>query len=415
MKGFVPPDSIDPVPSSGRIPALDSLRGAALLGVLLVNLLGGFRISLFESILTVHTRPGWANHAVDILVEWVFEFKAFTLFSLLFGVGVGVQQERKASRKIKSFRFFIRRFVALLGIGLCHMLLIWNGDILALYAICGLLLIPTATISPKRLGIAGMAIIGLAPYLPFFGGFFPTDEAMRTQSVIATRVYSTGSFIEILFLRVSEAGHFILPLLISSLPRTFGLMLVGIAAWRSGILQQPGKHSALFKGILVGAGSLGALTTTLHVWSRNTGRLPPNALDWLYPYSSVLLAFGYGAGLLLWLHSISDGIARRLARLLAAGGRMSLSNYLMQSVIFSVVFYGFGFGLFGKLGSAAAALIGLVVFGAQLIASEWWLRRYCFGPAEWLWRSLSYERWQPLKRKSVQPGRSDVADVEIAK
>ena len=77
---------------------------------------------------------------------------------------------------------------------------------------------------------------------------------------------------------------------------------------------------------------------------------------------------------------------------------MALSNYLAQSIIFSFVFYGFGFGLFGRLGSAAAALLGLAVFAGQLVMSEWWLRRFRFGPAEWLWRSLTYGRWQPLRR-----------------
>lgn len=409
-----PKDLLQPVSSTERNFALDGMRGAALLGVLMVNLLSGFRVSLFESIFTFHTHPGWANNTVDILTEWIFEFKAFTLFSFLFGVGAGIQQERTLSHKIKASQFLVRRFAVLLGIGLCHMLLIWNGDILALYAICGLLLVPLVTISAKRLAAIGIAIIGIAPYLPF-GAFLPNEAAMRSHAVIATHVYSTGSFTEIMVLRVSEAVHFILPLLIDSLPRTFGLMLLGIATWRSGVLQRPEEHSLLLKGILAGAGSVGAVATTLRVWSKNTGQPPPGALDWLYPYSAVLLAFAYAAGLLLWLSSTREVHARLLARLLAAGGRMALSNYLAQSVIFSLLFYGFGVGLFGKPGSAVSALLGLVVFAAQLIASEWWLQRFCFGPAEWLWRSLTYGRRQPLKRESVALGRVDVIGSEMAK
>jgi uncharacterized protein len=122
------------------------------------------------------------------------------------------------------------------------------------------------------------------------------------------------------------------------------------------------------------------------------------AIDRLYPYSAVLLAFAYGAGLLLCFSSAGDGHARRLTRLFAGVGRMTLSNYLAQSVIFSLLFYGFGFGLFGRLGPAVAALLGLAVFAAQLVTSDWWLERFRFGPAEWLWRSLTYRRWQPMKR-----------------
>jgi uncharacterized protein len=137
--------------------------------------------------------------------------------------------------------------------------------------------------------------------------------------------------------------------------------------------------------------------TTLEVWAKETGQPPPVALDWLYPYSIVFLAFAYGAGLLLCLSSAQTGRVGWLARLVAAAGRMALSNYLAQSVIFSLLFYSFGFGLFGRFGSANAALIGLAVFAAQLVVSEWWLRHFRFGPAEWLWRSLTYGRWQPMK------------------
>ena len=146
-----------PVPADERNVALDVLRGAALFGVLMVNLLVGFRVSLFEAIFTFHTHPGRANHAVDILIAWLFEFKALTLFSFLFGVGVGLQAERAAAHGMSAPRFFIRRFVGLLAIGLCHMLLIWNGDILTLYAVCGLLLIPFVASVCKVAGGPGVS------------------------------------------------------------------------------------------------------------------------------------------------------------------------------------------------------------------------------------------------------------------
>ncbi len=390
-------DRLRPVSRDERNVALDALRGVALLGVLLVNLLLGFRVSLFESILTFHTHPGRANHAADILLAWLFEFKAFTLFALLFGVGVGVQAERAALHEMNATRFFVRRFAVLLAIGLCHLLLIWNGDILTLYAVCGLLLIPLVAAPARWLAALGAVIVVGAPFLPFFGSLFPSAAAMRAQADLATRVYATGSFTEIMALRCSEAVHFIAPLLIGSLPRTFGLMLLGIAAWRSDLLQRPAERRELLLVMLVVTGSLGALTTTLLVWSKETEQPPPTALGWLYPYSIVLLAFAYGAGLLLCFSSAHAGQGRWLTRMFAAAGQMALSNYLAQSLIFSLLFYGFGGGLFGRLGSAVAALFGLAVFGAQLVASEWWLARFRFGPAEWLWRSLTYRRWQPLR------------------
>src|SRR5690242_19192607 len=117
-----------PVSQWQRSTALDALRGQALLGVLLVNVLTIFRVSLFEHILNFHTHPGWANHCVDVLMAGLLEFKAFSLFSLAFGVGVAVQAERASARDVKVGRFLERRFLVLLVLGLGHLLLIWNGD-----------------------------------------------------------------------------------------------------------------------------------------------------------------------------------------------------------------------------------------------------------------------------------------------
>src|SRR5689334_25125132 len=103
-------EPMQPVTAAERVTALDVLRGVALLGVLLVNLDSGFRGSLFAHILNFHTHPGWANRATDLALAWVFEFKAFTLFSFLFGVGVGVQAERAAKRGRSAARFLARRF-----------------------------------------------------------------------------------------------------------------------------------------------------------------------------------------------------------------------------------------------------------------------------------------------------------------
>jgi uncharacterized protein len=377
-------------PVTDRIAALDALRGATLFGVLLVNLEVGFRVSLFQQMLTPHMHAGRQNYIVDLLVAAVFEFKALTLFSFLFGIGVAVQAERAAPF---AKRLLARRFGVLLLIGLCHMLLVWNGDILTLYAVCGWLLLPFVALSARWLGVLGMVLILCAPYLPLFGAFFPTQEVTQSHALAATQVYANGSFAEVMQFRWYEAKRFIAPLLLATLPRTVGLMLCGMAAWRGGVIAQPSPHRALLKCVLLIAGSLGVLMTGLQFRLSETGQPKPALLAWLYPYDFVLLACAYGAGLWWWFNRTQCAFAHWLA----AGGRMALSHYLMQSVIFSLLFYGFGLGLFGQLGSAVAALLGVAVFIAQLGLSDWWLRRYQFGPAEWFWRSLSYARWQPLR------------------
>lgn len=397
---------IQPVEADERYQILDVLRGAALLGVLLINLDSGFRGSLFHHILNFHTHPGQANRATDLLLEWIFEFKALTLFSFLFGVGAGIQSERLIKRGRNSGFFLFRRFTVLLIIGLGHMLLIWNGDILTLYAVCGLLMLPFTKLPGKLLVVTGLAVIALSPYLPFFYNYFPDAEAMRAQASLATRIYSSGTPAEIMSLRFNEAVHFIMPLLLATLPRTFGLMLLGTGVWRTGIMQRPQEWRSLFWGILAIAGSLGALTTTLEVWSKETGNPAPGAFDLLYPYSVLFLAFAYAACLLLWLGPRQTDRLEWPWRLMAAAGRMALSNYLAQSVVFTTIFYSYGIGLFGRLGSADALLLGLTVFAAQLIASELWLRQFRFGPAEWLWRSMTYEQWQTMKRSRSVNGQT---------
>jgi uncharacterized protein len=381
-------------PVTERLVALDALRGLALFGVLLVNLESDFRASLFEQMLTPHLHPGWVNYVTDLLLAGLFEFKAFTLFSLLFGVGIGVQIERAAQRQQSPARFLARRFGVLLVLGLGHMLFIWNGDILTLYAVCGLLLIPLIVLSAGWLAVLGLALIVFAPYMSFLWVFLPSQAAIRAHAALATQVYATGSFAEIMALRWHEAGRFIAPLLLGSLPRTLGLMLCGITLWRCGFLSKPAPQRGWLKLTFLLAGTLGASTTSVQLWAHETGQPAPSTLRWLYPYDVVLLAGAYGAGFWLWLaHTPS-----RSVRWLAAGGRLVLSNYLLQSVIFSLLFYGFGLGLFGKLGSAVTALLGLTVYTGQLLASVWWLQRYQFGPVEWLWRSLTYAHWQLWRR-----------------
>src|SRR4051812_8250292 len=132
---------LQPVTREERYLSLDALRGFALFGVLLVNDLEFFRVSLFERLVVFHTHPGLANNLVDVLVAGGLEFKAFTLFSFLFGVGIGVQTERLAARGAGRSAFLARRFAVLFGIGLTHMFLISNVDILCLYAVCGMILI----------------------------------------------------------------------------------------------------------------------------------------------------------------------------------------------------------------------------------------------------------------------------------
>jgi uncharacterized protein len=373
----------EPLPPSNRYVKLDLLRGFALFGVLLVNLLYFFRLSLFEPIQHFHTHPGGLNHAIDLLVAELLEFKAVTLFSLTFGIGVAVQSERAQNRGINMPVFLMRRFLVLLAFGLVHMVLISNVDILTLYALCGLLMILLL-----RLPSAVLAVIGLASiYLPSV--LHASLPPLANHAVNATRIYSQGDIIAITAFRWHETRDFIAPLLIMSAQRTFGVMLLGVALWRFGIIGKPDRYRSLLWTTCVVAGTIGIINTTadlMHV------HVPPvvEALGSYLP-----LAFAYAAALLAWRPSPQT--ESRLAPV-AAAGRMALSNYLTQSILFGFIFYGYGLGLFGRLAPATAAALGIAVYLAQLWFSTWWLHHYRFGPFEWVWRSLTYGRRQPMHR-----------------
>jgi uncharacterized protein len=382
-----------PTAPDERYLTLDILRGLALFGVLLINLHTLFRVSLFEHILRFHTEPGRWNHVVDVLLAGLLETKAVSLFSLMFGIGSAIQEERAAARGINVTRFLVRRYLVLLALGLCHLGLIWNGDVLVLYAVCGLLIVPFMQLSASMLGLLGAAAIALRSVvdLPIP---FPAADAMQAQAVAATHVYGSGSFVDILVFRSHETGRFILPLLVGILPQTTGLMLCGIAAWRSGVLREPQRHKRLLGTIFVVALAIGATATSLQVFSESSGRTLAIPEGLLRLCSFIPLAFSYAAGVLLWM---TPARVNPVTALFASLGQMALTNYLTESVVLGVMFYGYGFGLFGRIGSALGALIGVALYVGQLFFSRFWLRHYRFGPVEWLWRSLTYGRWQPMR------------------
>jgi len=386
------PARLEPIREAERYSSLDLLRGFALFGVLIVNLLYFFRVSLFEHMLHFHSHDGWANRAIDVLVAVLIEFKAFNLFSMTFGIGVAIQAERAGLRGAGVMRFLLRRFAILLVFGLCHLFLISNVDILTLYAVCGLLLIPFLRLPVAVLALAGLVAVYLPPLLPR-GPIIPPMDILQAHAAAASRIYSEGNFGEILAFRWRETQEMVAPLLIGSAQKTFGLMLLGVAVWRLGVIRKPQQYRAALWAVCAGCATVGLINSIAAVFEEVERR--ETGIPWQLQLlgSHVPLAFAYGAALLAWRPSRS---ALALTAPVAAVGRMALSNYLMQSLMFAFLFYGWGFGLFGKLAPVPAAAIGVAFYFAQLGFSRWWLGRYRFGPFEWLWRSLTYGRWQPL-------------------
>ena len=338
-------------PATERAGNIDVLRGLALFGVLLVNLEKMFRIPLLQAIRFPEAPPS----AFDSVIQTLVEFKALTILSFLFGVGIAIQAERS-----HSTRFLLRRLSWLFTIGTAHMLLVANSDILALYALCGFLLLPAIRLPWPALVAAGAAAI-LLPEVDAVILRIPSGEAAAEMIKAARLVYGQGDWFSIVRFRLHETWLLIIPLVLNILPRTTGFMLWGMAAWRSGIIREPERHRKTLATTLV----LGAIT----------GLLIPSAPG--------LLACSYVAAVLLWIKPQS-------LEPLADVGKMALTTYLLQSVILGFIFYGYGLGLFGKLGERTGACIAIALYAAQVLFSHWWLKHYRFGPFEWLWRRLSY-------------------------
>ncbi|MGJ4947874.1 DUF418 domain-containing protein [Bradyrhizobium sp. HKCCYLS20291] len=386
-----------PAPASRgeRLPAIDILRGLALFGVMAINVVFEFRVSIFGQFLPASRPHEWGttffagslspdmtgllwaiigdspfNRAIEDGLARAVSMKAFALFSLLFGIGLAMQFERIAAHR--RVALLLRRLLVLLAIGLVHLTLLWNGDILTEYALAGLIVLPFL-FAPNWLVIASsLALLGL-----YFTGWLvnvlplPSSAWMTQHVADANRIYASDSFPQILAFRLSEIGA-IAPLHLWIFPRTLGLFLAGIIIWRSGVLRDASRHRAM---LLLTA--LAALAV---------------AIDAGPSLATVSLAIAYAA-LILAAANTAWGV--RLLGWAAPVGRMAFTNYLMQSFVFSLVFY--GFGLFGRLSVSLALAVGIVVYVVQVIASWCWLRLFQFGPVEWLWRSLMYGARQPMR------------------
>jgi uncharacterized protein len=368
-----------PVAPSERIDGIDILRGLALFGVLTINIVFEFRVSIFAQFLPPPSTDSTLDRALNSFLAAAVELKALALFSFLFGVGLAIQFDRLAGHP-RRLVLLVRRLIVLLVIGLVHLFLIWNGDILVQYAVAGLLVLPLLFAPRWLVLVAAIAALLAFLTLPLFPTAVPLPSAALSWVHIAeaNRVYGNGGFLDVLAFRIREVPA-IFPLLVLIFPRTVALFLFGVLAWRSKILLQPAQHRRPLFALAAGGVILGAGLTLANHWE----------------LGGVVLACGYAATVIAW---VSFPAGERLLAWAAPVGRMAFTNYLTQSLLLGWIFYGYGLGLFGRLSVLTAFAIGVAVYAAQIAFSAWWLRRYRFGPVEWLWRSLMYGKRQKMAR-----------------
>jgi uncharacterized protein len=394
-----------PVPRRERIAAIDILRGFALFGVFLVNM--PLFVAPIDAFFQWRENFLWlseANRLTLFLLHVFAQGKFYTLFSFLFGAGFGLQLLRARERDPEGFpRLFRRRLAVLLVIGLLHLFFIWWGDVLHLYALLGfplllfrertdrtlLIWVVALTLIPFAMSIVGPALERLNPDARTRR---VAEEKQKTRERIVQdlRVYSAGTGKEILQHRARQvARHAGMGFFWGV--ELFASFLLGLLAVRHQILQHPEHHRRLLGWLAFAALPLGlALGSADLIWQfRNPiGDLPfaMHALAMTREFvARPAIAFGLAAIVLLLG-------ARPWLAPLAAVGRMALTNYLMQSIVFTTLAYSYGMGLYGRIPPPRGVLYCAAFFAAQMLFSLLWLRFFPQGPAESLWRRLTYGR-----------------------
>jgi uncharacterized protein len=417
--------SMRPVGSDERVLTIDILRGFALFGILLVNFYGVGATGVADQV---------ANGFLGFFVSGKF----YPLFSFLFGLGFGVMLLRAMDRGASIVPLYLRRLGVLAMIGATHFVFLWSGDILRDYAVLGVVLLLFRNRSPRFLLAAALAAILIAStwgeysvgnpppirradaetaYLVELGQLARYEE-YRDASQAVMWAQSDGTYPDLVAARART--------LVLGLPwffsfwslQIFGMFLLGLYAAKRRLFENIAAHRRMAVGVLTVGGLFGAAAMFLLVIApelaaRGVDLLPGfrnRFVSELWMFGGPLLTVAYVAGIALLCERAR--VARRLA-ILAPVGRMALTNYLLQSVVGTSLYYGYTFGLYGKVGPALGILLSTAIFACQIPISHWWMARFRFGPAEWLWRSLTYMRPQPMRLAAParQPALSPEAGV----
>ncbi len=387
-----------PVPGEQRLQWLDALRGFALFGILMYNVMG-FGGYLF------HGLPGAPavrplDPVFDFLVHALVEAKFYSLFSFLFGLGFAMQLERAEQRGASALPVLRRRMFWLLVIGLAHALLIWFGDILSTYAVLGFALLYFRKASPRALLISALLLLAspVLIYLVYLAVHMgdpmaPGPSQPLEQHIFVRLVHAiaSGSYADVVRLNVEFYPYgWLRRAMRLGLPRIMGMFLLGAWAARVGLpalkrIPRASLRRWLAWGLAIGL----PLNIGYAALGSGDALLPASAKGLaamlLASLGVPLLCLAYVAAFALFWRGTSKN-------LLVAAGRMPLTQYVGQSVVCIAIFYGLGFGLFGHVGYGGSLLVAIAVYVGLAVFARLWLRSYDQGPLEMLWRKLSYGR-----------------------
>ncbi len=432
------PEAPAPIRSSERFQSMDTLRGVAVLGILVMNIYAfAMPFAAYSNPLAMGgTDP--LNMGTWFVTHILFDQKFLSIFAMLYGAGMVMMTDRAEAKGAKITRVFYRRSFWLLVIGILHGYLIWVGDILFAYAAIGMLMFLLRKRSPTTLIVIGVLMLPMANVLGALGGAYTIelrDQAIELEARQAAGDELTdselakikewnlsaafmapdaediqrdidayrGTYADALEYRIpviamlqTQGTFFYL------LWRAGGLMLIGMALMKLGVLKAQ-RSSRFYRNMMLLGYGIG-----LPIMAFSAIDLYNHDFDGLYAFKtgmisnywgSIFVALGH-VGLVMSL--VRAGALVALQKRFAAVGRMAFTNYLMHSLVMTTIFYGHGFNLYTEVPRFYQMGFVVALIGLQLLYSPWWLQRFRFGPAEWLWRSMTYWRLQPMRQPAGQ-------------
>ncbi|MCY3543989.1 MAG: DUF418 domain-containing protein [Chloroflexi bacterium] len=370
-----------PVSERARITSLDLIRGIAVLGILLMNAVS-FRYGTAPYFnLSAGGSETWLDWTVGIFGEIFVDQKFMGLFSLLFGAGMILFIDRASARGGRAVLLNLWRNALLLLIGVLHYML-WDGDVLMIYAISSVFLIALRNLPNKALMSIGVVVFALS-----IGGALLAQYIADATGTSLAGIWTPGE--------INTEDSIGIPILSGYFLRGLGLILIGAGIYRTGFMNGGMASSLYRRTAIIGLGvglplaALGVVFTALGDYSREVAFIGqiPNTLG------TIPASLGYMSLIILW----NNGADNRLKRRLRAVGRMALTNYLMQTVLGVLVLT----MLLVDVDSVTRAPVLLFVFAVWALQIWWsqaWLNRFLYGPAEWVWRVATYRKIQPLRR-----------------
>ncbi len=425
MNASTPPTVLSPVSPSERLEVLDIVRGFALLGILLMNM-EAFVGPLFGAMSGLDPALTGADRIADALIYIFVQGKFWTLFSLLFGMGFAVMSERASAAGRPFAGMYWRRGLALLAIGLVHALLVWPGDILVSYALMSFFLLAFRPLQGRWLVVVA-TIVYLAPLGLMLGigllasamqaipeaavewnkAMAQQGEEMAAMLEGQRQAYGSGTYLEATLQRLRDFALMLANLVFLG-PMALGMFLLGSWFVKSGAIANAGDHRRLFARLRWGALPIGLAMVLVSFWLQPTLDQTDITLRFAVAFclgmmGSALMCLGYLGWIVPAARSVEGRAGAGRLAWLAPVGRMALTNYLLQSVVCTLVFYGYGLGYFEQLPRAWQVPFAVALFSVQVWLSHWWLQRFRFGPMEWLWRSLTYLKLQPMRPPGGRP------------